>query len=140
MADTITVKNESGQVATFALEGDSDPRKAILEQRIARGELEKVTKATKSAAGRRARVVVVDSDTGLKDERGDLLKSVHGGGLDPDANGDVAGQPSGSKVVEGAVEVVGVSEAAVAQAEAKPQTEPAKKAAAKRAKSADEKN
>lgn len=133
MTDTITVKNESGQVASFLVDGDADPRKAILEQRIARGELEKVNKTTKSAAGRRARVVVQDADTGLKDEAGNFLKSVHGGGLDPDADGDVLGQPSGSKEVEGAVETGGVSAAAVAQAAAQPQSEPAKKAAAKRA-------
>jgi hypothetical protein len=130
MSDTITVKNESGQVATFLLDGDADPRKAILEQRIARGELEKVSKSTKSAGARRTRVVVVDSDAGLKDERGDLLKSVHGGGHDPDADGDVLGDPSGSKLVEGAIEAAeAISDAGIAQAEAQPQSAPAKKAA-----------
>jgi hypothetical protein len=131
MSDSITVKNSSGQVSTFLIDGDADPRKAILEQRIARGELEKVSKTTKSAPrGRRTRVVVVDSDAGLTDEKGDLLKSVHGGGHDPDADGDVAGDPSGSKEVEGAVKAAeAVSDAAIAQAEAKPQSAPAKKVA-----------
>jgi hypothetical protein len=121
MSDTITVKNESGQVATFLLDGDADPRKAILEQRIARGELEKVSKSTKSAGARRTRVVVVDSDAGLKDERGDLLKSVHG---------VVLGDPSGSKLGEGAIEAAeAISDAGIAQAEAQPQSAPAKRAA-----------
>jgi len=129
---TITVQNESGQVASFYVDGDNDPRAMILEQRIKRGELTKTTKKS-SAPVRRGRQAVVDADTGLKDEKGDYLKSVHGGGLDPDADGDALGQPSGSKKVEGAVEVGGVSDAAVSQAEAEPASAPAKKAAAKRA-------
>lgn len=135
MTDTISVQNDSGQVASFLLDGPNDPRAEILRQRIARGELTEAKKSDKSRAGRRARVVVQDSDTGLKDERGDFLKSVHGGGLDPDAEGDVNGDPSGSKEIKGAVVVGGVSDAAVAQADAKPQTKPAKKAAEKRAES-----
>lgn len=106
--DTITVKNESGQVVSLSFDGDNDPRKAIVEQRIQRGELEKVNKSSKSErVTRRSRRVVEDYHTGLRDEKGDLLKSVHGGGLDPDADGDVMGQPSGSKPVEGAIEVEG---------------------------------
>jgi hypothetical protein len=38
----------------------------------------------------------VSADTGVKDEKGDYLLSVHGGGLDPDADGDALGQPTGS--------------------------------------------
>lgn len=106
--NAITVKNESGQVVSLSFDGDHDPRKQIVEQRIARGELTKVTKSEKSTArGRRGRQAVVDYHTGLRDEKGDLLKSVHGGGLDPDAQGDEMGQPSGSEPVEGAIEVGG---------------------------------
>lgn len=94
-----TVQNESGQVVSYDLDA-GDPRKAILEQRIARGELTKVADGTESA-GRPTQVVVVeDEHTGLTDEQGDLLKSIHGGGLDPDAAGDITGQPSGSKSAE----------------------------------------
>lgn len=106
--DSITFKNESGQVVSLSFSGDQDPRKAIVEQRIQRGELEKVSKGTESETlagiSRRA---VEDYHTGLRDERGDLLKSVHGGGGDPDADGDEMGQPSGSKPVEGAIKIEG---------------------------------
>ncbi len=106
--DSISVRNESGQVVSMSFTGDQDPRKTIVEQRIARGELEKVTKSAKSdAPGAINRRAVEDYHTGLKDERGDLLKSVHGGGIDPDAQGDVMGQPSGSEPVEGALVVDG---------------------------------
>lgn len=131
MSSTITVQNTSGQVSTFVLDGpDGLARKQILEQRIARGELSRVSKDTKSQ--RPGQVAVVDSDTGLADEAGNLLKSVHGGGIDPDAKGDVLGLPTGSEPVEGATEVSAeaVSDAAVSQAEAKPQSSAAKKAAA----------
>lgn len=108
MSESITVKNESGQTVEIGLPAD-DPksitRREVIEQRIARGELT-VTKG-KSGGRRQPRAVVEDYHTGLKDERGDLLKSVHGGGLDPDANGDVLGQPSGSKPVDGAVVIDG---------------------------------
>jgi hypothetical protein len=127
---TITVKNTSGQVSSFSLDGpDGLARKQILEQRIARGELTRVPKGTKSV--RPGEFAVVDSDTGLTDEAGNLLKSVHGGGIDPDAEGDVLGLPTGSQPVEGAVEVPAdtVSAAAVAQASAQPQSEAAAKAA-----------
>lgn len=97
--DTISVRNESGQVTHFAVTGPEDPRAKILNQRIARGDLEKVSKSTKTAD---VTVVVFDDHAGVRDEKGDLLKSVHGGGLDPDADGDALGQPSGSKVPEGA--------------------------------------
>lgn len=130
---TITVKNERGQVASFTVDGDHDPRALILQQRIERGDLEKVSKGTASDVTPRGRVVVLDSDTGVRDERGDLLKSVHGGGIDPDAQGDVLGQPTGSEPVDGAVEVSNVSAAAVSQAEQRPQSAAAKKAATARA-------
>lgn len=106
--DTITVKNESGQVVSLSYDGEGDPRKQIIDRRIQMGELEKVSKSTKSKefVGR-SRRVVEDYHTGLRDERGDLLKSVHGGGGDPDADGDEMGQPSGSKPVEGAIEIDG---------------------------------
>lgn len=106
--DSISVRNESGQVVSMSFTGDQDPRKIIVEQRIARGELEKVSKGSKSdAAGAVNRRAVEDYHTGLKDEAGNFLKSVHGGGLDPDAEGDVLGQPSGSKPTEGALVVDG---------------------------------
>lgn len=104
----ITVKNESGQTVQIGLpEGDpkSKVRREIIEQRIARGELSKAS--GKSGGDPAGRLAVVDYHTGLRDEKGDLLKSVHGGGLDPDAEGDVLGQPSGSKKTEGAVEIEG---------------------------------
>lgn len=91
-----TVQNESGQVVSYDV-NPGDARKEILEQRIARGELTKVSEGTESAARPVQVVVVEDEHTGLRDEAGDWLKSVHGGGLDPDAAGDVVGQPSGSK-------------------------------------------
>ena len=95
--DSITVKNESGQTVQIGLpEGDpkSKARREIVEQRIARGEL---TKASGKSGGDPAgRAAVLDYHTGLRDEKGDLLKSVHGGGLDPDADGDALGEPSGS--------------------------------------------
>lgn len=102
--DTITVKNESGQVVSLSYDGELDPRKQIIDSRIKQGELEKVARTTKSGefVGRSQRVVE-DYHTGMRDERGDLLKSVHGGGGDPDADGDEMGQPSGSKPIEGAV-------------------------------------
>lgn len=106
--DSISVRNESGQVVSMSFTGDQDPRKIIIEQRIARGELEKVAKGAKSdAAGAINRRAVEDYHTGLKDEAGNFLKSVHGGGIDPDAQGDVLGQPSGSEPVDGALVVEG---------------------------------
>lgn len=93
----ITVKNASEQVVSLNTDGPQGKAiEDIIEQRIKRGELEKVSAGTKSAP-RRARAAVVDSDAGVKDEKGDYLKSVHGGGVDPDAEGDALGQPSGSK-------------------------------------------
>lgn len=106
--DSISVRNESGQVVSMSFTGDQDPRKIIVEQRIARGELEKVSKGSKSdAAEALNRRAVEDYHTGLRDEKGDLLKSVHGGGIDPDAQGDVMGQPTGSEHVDGALVVEG---------------------------------
>lgn len=128
--DSITVKNESGQVAQIGLpEGDpkSKTRREVIEQRIARGEL---TKASGKSGGDPAgRAAVVDYHTGLRDEKGDLLKSVHGGGVDPDADGDVLGQPSGSKKVDGAVEVDGKEPVGDSHPDAAPA---AKKTAAKK--------
>lgn len=88
-----SVKNSSGQVVSYDLE-DGDPRREILDAMVKRGDLEKVAASTKSGARRPA---PKDADAGVKDEKGDLLKSVHGGGEDPDADGDALGQPSGSK-------------------------------------------
>ena len=98
--DSITVKNESGQVVSLGFD-PSDPRsrarKEIVEGRIRMGELEKAGKSDESgeftSPSRRA---AVSADTGVKDEKGDYLLSVHGGGLDPDADGDALGQPTGS--------------------------------------------
>ncbi len=131
---TITVKNTSGQVSSFSLDGpDGLARKHILEQRVARGELTVVKAGTKSE--RPGTVGVIDTDTGLADEAGNLLKSLHGGGIDPDAGGDVLGLPTGSQPVDGAVEVPTdtVSAATVAQASAQPQSDAAAKAAAAKA-------
>jgi len=104
---TITVRNESGQVTSYLVDpadATTVARAQILRQRIARGELMEEKSSAKSA---RPGVIrpLEDYQTGLVDERGDLLKSVHGGGLDPDADGDALGQPSGSKAIEGAVSV-----------------------------------
>lgn len=41
-ATSITVKNHSGQITTFRITSPDDPAKAVLEQRIARGELTRV--------------------------------------------------------------------------------------------------
>lgn len=106
MSSSITVTNESGQTAQIGLpewDPKSKTRREVIEQRIARGELTK--SSGKSGGETVGRAAVVDYHTGLRDEKGDLLKSVHGGGVDPDADGDVLGQPSGSKETEGAVEV-----------------------------------
>ena len=132
---SITVKNASGQVVSLNVDGPRGLAVAgIVEQRIKRGELEKVSTSTKSATGpRRNRAAVVDADTGVRDEKGDLLKSVHGGGIDPDAKGDALGRPTGSEPVEGAIEVNGQSEASVQTAGAKPASEAARKAAKSRA-------
>lgn len=129
--ETMTVRNESGQVVSLSFPlGDQDPRKEIVERRIKLGELEKVSKGTKSedvpGVSRRA---VEDYHTGLRDEKGDLLKSVHGGGIDPDADGDVLGQPSGSKSTKGAVEAEGKEPVGDSNPEA---ATPAKKAPAKK--------
>jgi hypothetical protein len=129
---TIHVRNESGQVAHFTVDGPNDPRAHVLAQRIARQELEAVSASTKSSRPGEGGLLL-DAHVGVKDERGDFLKSVHGGGLDPDAEGDVGGDPSGSKEIKGRVEAdtSSVSEAAISQAEAPPASEPAKKAAKK---------
>lgn len=94
--ESITVQNQSGQVVSIGLpENDpkSQARKEIIEARVRRGELAKASKGAKSED---VTVVVTDADTGVKDEKGDYLKSIHGGGIDPDAKGDALGQPSGS--------------------------------------------
>lgn len=100
--NTITVQNSAGQVVSFGFD-PADPtskaREEILAQRVARGELIKVAKGTASARPGTF-VAVEDAHAGLYDEKGDLLKSVHGGGLDPDADGDALGIPSGSKPVD----------------------------------------
>lgn len=93
MSTVISTVNRSGQVAHFTVDGDMDPRAQILRGRIARGELQEAKKSDTSGS---VEVVVTDADTGVKDEKGDYLKSVHGGGIDPDAKGDALGQPSGS--------------------------------------------
>ena len=131
MTDTISTVNDHGQVAHFQVDGKHDPRALVLNQKIAQGEFEAAKKSDKSDS---RPFVIRDADVGVKDERGDYLKSVHGGGLDPDADGDVLGQPSGSKEIEGVVErdTSSVSDAAIAQAEAEPASEPAKKSAAKK--------
>lgn len=96
--DTISVRNPAtGQVAHFSLTGPNDPRAAVLLQRIARNELERVgSDAESDSPGREA--VTLDIHAEVRDEKGDLLKSVHGGGLDPDAAGDALGRPSGSGI------------------------------------------
>lgn len=91
MSDKITVTNERGQVASFTVDGPMDPRAQVLRQRIDRGELR---------LGDRSKDGVVDAGValleGVKDEEGNYLRSVHGGGIDPDAAGDARGIPSGS--------------------------------------------
>lgn len=135
--DTISVKNESGQVVSLSFDGEQDPRKQIIDQRIKQGELEKVSKGTSSDAfvGRSQRVVE-DYHTGLRDERGDLLKSVHGGGGDPDADGDEMGQPSGSAPIAGAIvtdaEPVGDSHPDAVEDAPKAQTKTTAKSAVKK--------
>lgn len=92
--------NEQGQVASFLIDTDNPKdvaRAEILRQRIARGEL---GAAEPGAMSQKVVKTVVDDHTGAVDEKGDLLKSVHGGGLDPDADGDATGTPSGSKAPE----------------------------------------
>ena len=94
--ESITVQNQSGQVVSLGLPADdpkSQARKEIVEARVRRGEL---AEAKKGAKSENVTVVVTDADTGVKDEKGDYLKSIHGGGIDPDADGDALGQPSGS--------------------------------------------
>lgn len=87
---SITVTNQSGQTVSLSTDGPKGKAvKEIIESRIARGELTKGTKAEE--------FVVIDAHSGLKDENGNWLKSVHGGGLDPDVDGDALGQPSGSE-------------------------------------------
>lgn len=94
MAETMSVRNpRTGQVAHFTIDGPHDPRAVILQERIRRGALESASGSAKSGD---AAVTVVEIDAGVRDENGNLLKSVHGGGLDPDAAGDARGVPSGS--------------------------------------------
>lgn len=87
----ITVTNDAGQTSSFLVSGPTDPRAIVLKQRIDRGELRV---GDKSKDGR------VDTSSsifeGVKDEEGNYLRSVHGGGIDPDADGDARGVPSGS--------------------------------------------
>lgn len=86
---TITTTNASGQTASFGIVSPRDEARAeILRARIGRGELAE-GKSRKDGD-------FVDPDAGAKDEKGDYLKSIHGGGIDPDADGDALGQPSGS--------------------------------------------
>lgn len=92
MTDTITTTNERGQVASFAVSGPLDPRAQVLRQRIARGELREGDQTKKAPEA------TVNVLAGVRDEKGDLLLSVHGGGIDPDAVGDARGIPSGSGV------------------------------------------
>lgn len=94
MSNTISVRNASGQVASFSLDDEkSVERERVLRQRINRGELEEVALGADSVA---RRAVVVEIDANVRDENGNLLKSIHAGGLDPDAAGDSNGVPSGS--------------------------------------------
>lgn len=98
MADTLTVKNpRTGNTVAFSFDGENDPRRAILESRIASGKLNKASGPTKQG---RPEPPANDPDAGVRDEKGDLLKSVHGGGVDPDADGDALGVPSGSKATD----------------------------------------
>ncbi|MGZ6844557.1 MAG: hypothetical protein ACXVF2_20465 [Blastococcus sp.] len=117
MSKTITTRNESGQVASFEVTGPLDPVAQILQQRIARGELEVVDGKTKSAAPN-TRGAVEDVHTGMVDEKGDYLKSIHGGGADPDADGDALGVPSGSGKKDAEADVKFAADAAQAQADA----------------------
>lgn len=91
MSETITVTNPRGQVTSYTVDGPLDPRAQVLRQRIAVGELRE------GDAGGQA-VADVNIFAGVRDEKGDLLRSVHGGGLDPDAAGDARGVPSGSGI------------------------------------------
>lgn len=92
MTETITVTNDSGQVATYTVDGPTDPRAQILRQRIARGELRE---------GDRSKDTVEAAPSifaGVRDEKGDLVASIHGGGIDPEAVSDARGVPSGSGI------------------------------------------
>lgn len=89
MTEKITVTNAQGQVSSFGVTGPMDPRAQVLRQRINSGEL------TEGDGGDKA-PVAVSLYAGVRDEKGDLLRSIHGGGLDPDALGDARGVPSGS--------------------------------------------
>lgn len=91
--DTITVTNDSGQVASFGVDGPHDPRAQVLRQRIARGDLREGDQS-----GRPVDTDGVNVFAGVRDEKGDLLRSIHGGGLDPEAAGDARGVPSGSGI------------------------------------------
>lgn len=90
--DKITVTNDKGQVSSFGVTGPMDPRAQVLRQRIANGELTEGDRSGDKAA------VVVNEFALVRDEKGDLLRSIHGGGLDPDALGDARGVPSGSGI------------------------------------------
>lgn len=90
--DKITVTNDSGQTASFAVDGPMDPRAQVLRQRIASGELRE---GDHSKSGTDE---VPSPFAGVRDEKGDLLASIHGGGLDPEAVGDARGVPSGSGI------------------------------------------
>ena len=107
MADKMFVKNSEGQVSGFDISGPQGAaREAILRQRILRGELSEAKSGAKSdQPGGDLTPVVEDYQTGLRDEKNDLLRSIHGGGLDPDAKGDALGQPSGSEHVDGMVKL-----------------------------------
>lgn len=96
---TMHVKNpRTGNVTQFEVTGPEDPRAVILRQRLKRGDLESASASTKPGSPADA---PADIDQGVKDEKGDWLKSVHGGGLDPDGSGDALGVPSGSGVDAG---------------------------------------
>ncbi len=98
---TITVQNESGQVVSFDVTGPSDPKVAVLQQRIERGELKRVPAGTPSRPPTAPPAPYIDPiDAGRVDEHGDFLKSLHGGSFDPDSVQDSGGLPSGSQAHE----------------------------------------
>lgn len=85
---TISVRNDQDQVAHFSVTGPADPVASILLQRVARGELERASIDDVSVPrSRNGGFAVAELHEGVRDEKGDLLKSVHGGGLDPDEVG-----------------------------------------------------
>lgn len=77
--ETISVRNESGQVAHFDVTGPDDQRAKILRQRIGSGELTLVDADAESGPPDAA---PPNPDDFRYDEKGDVLSSVHGGGRD----------------------------------------------------------